>query len=1607
MVFPKNANHSSELLSQDGNNLIVSHHAPGADKWRYSLNFGTSFSDWLPYKGGNSTLDPRVWNGTKLQAWKGQHVTAQYWSALAGSSDHYQHGDADFTIARRFPNLWIEGNFNQHGFDAGLHNQLHQDKNTSLWQINFMSEWPAQVSINAWGMNPDGLPDVTQVWGDIDGDGVLDRIPPQSLLANVINVTDVPKSPYLAYRISLNDGSMRYTLVPVGSRWVQLALYILLFLIPITTAGLAVFIFMKSFYQVKFNKYGVSEVSSILPLAWRNKFQKLRGDDDSADHVNLIEKVGRKARGFTNRSSMLTSRSNHGTRENSPMGIRFGAMAADAGGPSRRVVLIATMEYDIEDWAIKIKIGGLGVMAQLMGKNLGHQDLIWVVPCVGGIDYPEDPDEESDPMIVTVLGQNYEIQVRTHTLRNITYILLDAPVFRQQTKSEPYPARMDDLDSAIYYSAWNQCIAEAIRRYQPDLYHINDYHGAVAPLHLLPDTIPCALSLHNAEFQGLWPMRTKIERDEVCRIYNLVPDVVEEYVQFGEVFNLLHAAASYLRVHQNGFGAVGVSKKYGKRSYARYPIFWGLKNIGALPNPDPSDTAEWSREDEGKPKPDAAVDPAFEAGRGALRVEAQKWAGLKEDPNAELFVFVGRWSMQKGVDLIADIFPSILERHANVQLIAIGPVIDLYGRFAAIKLEKMMSVYPGRVFSKPEFTALPPYIFSGAEFALIPSRDEPFGLVAVEFGRKGALGVGARVGGLGQMPGWWYTIESTSTRHLLQQFKGAIEGALSSTIDMRAILRARSGKQRFPVAQWVQDLETLQSTSIIKHEKYMNKGGKKHRLSALTNASGRATPSGRMTPSGRATPTFGARTPIGARSRSRARSTSQSRSVRGVVSSAPGEDPSPPLPTTNTLARMTSRAGPGHRQPHERLSGNTLTPFGTSPSEEEEFFDDEEDLRGRSRRRAYTDDDDDSIYNMYDNDRDAEGLGLQMPSSHDLMHMRSFHTGPELHLDNPSAPQPVLPIVRGIDTPTRDAFAQSESAGLLVPPRAPALQSAMDSTLSLDKVIGEKKDFSLQKTNPFFTDSKQDYAKAFERRLDGLNAKNSYSTCIEEFIEKSEKDWFNRLRDLKMGKLTPSASHVNLRDSRIGTPAGSIFNESILGDGEADNDKSQFLLQEDYKPPTGVKKFLLHKLGDWPVYSLLMAFGQIIAANSYQITLLTGEVGEAATKLYTVASIYLGFSIIWWMLYRTLKSVVVISAPFLFYGFAFVFIGIAPFVSSPGGKGWIQNVAAGCYAAASSSGSIFFALNFGDQGGAPVTSWVFRACVIQGTQQVYIAALWWWGSTLSRLSGQGVQVASLVATQPAVVTSVGVAIAVLMWVIGVVLFLGLPDYYRQTPGKVPSFLASIFRRRIVLWFFWTVLAQNFFMSAPYGRNWLYLFSSQHVPGWAIAVLVIVFFIFIWAAFLWYFSILSVTHSWILPLFAIGLGAPRWCQILWGTSNIGLYVPWAGNAVASAIAGRCLWLWLGVLDSLQGVGFGMILLHTLTRFHISFTLVSAQVLGSIATICARAFGPNALGPGPVFPDFSVDIAAGLNNGWFWVCLLSMLSINILAFMFFRKEQLSKP
>lgn len=79
VVFPGLANYTTELLFKDDSNgsLWVSHKAAGADLWRYSLNWGSGWSAWAPYEGGNDTLEPQPWSGTNAQKWQGDHVILQ------------------------------------------------------------------------------------------------------------------------------------------------------------------------------------------------------------------------------------------------------------------------------------------------------------------------------------------------------------------------------------------------------------------------------------------------------------------------------------------------------------------------------------------------------------------------------------------------------------------------------------------------------------------------------------------------------------------------------------------------------------------------------------------------------------------------------------------------------------------------------------------------------------------------------------------------------------------------------------------------------------------------------------------------------------------------------------------------------------------------------------------------------------------------------------------------------------------------------------------------------------------------------------------------------------------------------------------------------------------------------------------------------------------------------------------------------------------------------------------------------------------------------------------------------------------------------------------
>ncbi len=111
-----------------------------------------------------------------------------------------------------------------------------------------MTEWPSTLQVNVWGTNPDGQPDQTMVFGDVDNDGVLDRMLPDSLGETLINFTS-PPSPYLAFRLKVNDGTFGFRGIPVGSSALQILVYVLLWTIPPMTGVVSIWAYMGAFYS--------------------------------------------------------------------------------------------------------------------------------------------------------------------------------------------------------------------------------------------------------------------------------------------------------------------------------------------------------------------------------------------------------------------------------------------------------------------------------------------------------------------------------------------------------------------------------------------------------------------------------------------------------------------------------------------------------------------------------------------------------------------------------------------------------------------------------------------------------------------------------------------------------------------------------------------------------------------------------------------------------------------------------------------------------------------------------------------------------------------------------------------------------------------------------------------------------------------------------------------------------------------------------------------------------------------------------------------------------------------------------------------------------------
>merc|ERR1711966_21131 len=127
------------------------------------------------------------------------------------------------------------------------------------------------------------------------------------------------------------------------------------------------------------------------------------------------------------------------------------------------------------------------------------------------------------------------------------------------------------------------------------------------------------------------------------------------------------------------------------------------------------------------------------------KLSMQKSLGFEQDESVPLFIFMGRLDAQKGVDVMFQAIDKALAAGMRAQFVTMGSGIEELEGVAAELEEK----YPKSYKAVLSFKGAEKYkTYAAADFALMPSRYEPCGLVQMEGMRFGTLPIVAPTGGL-------------------------------------------------------------------------------------------------------------------------------------------------------------------------------------------------------------------------------------------------------------------------------------------------------------------------------------------------------------------------------------------------------------------------------------------------------------------------------------------------------------------------------------------------------------------------------------------------------------------------------------------------------------------------------------------------------------------------------------------------------------------------------------------------------------------------------------------------------------------------------------------
>jgi starch synthase len=387
-----------------------------------------------------------------------------------------------------------------------------------------------------------------------------------------------------------------------------------------------------------------------------------------------------------------------------------------------------------------IKVGGLGDVLGALPKALVNKeiDARVVLPL-----YSKIPDSLRANMKLiknssTVLGwRNICFNLLECEYNGVKYYFIDC---EQYFKREKVYGEFDDAERFAFFSKAVLEIFPIIDFY-PDILHINDWHTSMIPIYLNVfyrknegyQNIKTVLSIHNIEFQGQY----------------------DPYI-LGDVFGLdaeylsLLLFDGCLNILKGGIESCDrvttVSDTYAREILTEHFSF-GLYHILKAREYKLTGIVNGIDTDLFNPKNDKYISCNYDL--STIRFKAinkknlQKSLELNVDVKTPIIGMVTRLTPQKGLDLIREVMPFIMD--LDIQFIILGTGFPEYEDFLRHWEQTAHNKFKGIIAFSSEMASK---IYAGCDLFLMPSKSEPCGLAQMIAMMYGTIPIVHTVGGL-------------------------------------------------------------------------------------------------------------------------------------------------------------------------------------------------------------------------------------------------------------------------------------------------------------------------------------------------------------------------------------------------------------------------------------------------------------------------------------------------------------------------------------------------------------------------------------------------------------------------------------------------------------------------------------------------------------------------------------------------------------------------------------------------------------------------------------------------------------------------------------------